>query len=413
MKSRIVSMILAIALIIGMAVPALAAEANKLGSTDFESQLNATGTKVTKTVKDKKNTYEISGIYYSTISKDCFKLLNKERKEAGLKELVWVDELVQPAIQRALEQYLFYGYMPPLSHNRPDGSSWSTVSKYAKGENLAGGGGDFNASTVSEGWMNSPTHMANILTSAFTGGAVVCVETDRMIYWCELFTTAEPSSFTSNSSTDKDNTSTKKDSIDTAVNNQTSGSRTESTKAIITALDKAYNATAKSVSATVKNEDIISPATIKEMISWGIAKGKPTTLVASTSFSDSKKTQGQITLNPTDFKELDKDFMLSVYVEDSKVSSICDKMNKRYSNNLAIVKIEQTGVFVGSVKVAAKVDVSKLNTESLMLYAYDATENKLTEIKKPSCFIDENNYLHFNTNIGGYIIITDKALTRK
>lgn len=48
-----------------------------------------------------------------------------------------------------------------------------------------------------------------------------------------------------------------------------------------------------------------------------------------------------------------------------------------------------------------------------MFYTYDAAANKIARIETPDYSIDKSNYLRFKTTRGGYIIVTDKKLTKK
>lgn len=393
---KILALILTAAIAASMSLTGFAASAQALGSTDFERKISAKGSVVTKTVKDRSGTYKISGIYYPSLGKQSFKLLNEERKDAGLKELVWVDELVQPAIQRALEQYLMYGQNPPLSHSRPDGKSWSTVSEYANGENLAGG--QTNAAIVSTGWMNSPDHSENILEPRFTGGAIVCVETDQMIYWCELFTAKKIDSIKSSGDADTGDTDAS-DSADVG-------------KTILDSLAKAKKDTA-TVSVTIKNVEKIPVDALKSAANWGVSNKKTVAISVDTTSASGKTVLGRITLNPADFTKNKNALKTGVFVDKESTSDAADKIAEAYpAAKFAVMKFGQTGSYGGSVNIAAKLDLTGLDAKKLIFYSFDEKTGKATKIDlgKAGYSVDKSGYLRFATTKGGIIFVTDKAL---
>lgn len=108
-------------------------------------------------------------------------LVNQQRAAAGLSALTWSNGLADAAAVRAQEA------MTSWSHTRPDGSDWWTVnSELMYGENLAKG--YYSAETAMAGWMNSPTHRANIMTGGFkTMGVTIYVGPDGNWYWAQEF----------------------------------------------------------------------------------------------------------------------------------------------------------------------------------------------------------------------------------
>lgn len=84
-----------------------------------------------------------------------------------------------------------------------------------------------------------------------------------------------------------------------------------------------------------------------------------------------------------------------------------------YSNKFVAIDFFQEGSFGTIVDVAAKVDLTGLDTSSLDFYSYNMLTNKQRKIENPNYTIDEKGYLHFSTDLGGTIMITDKPLTKK
>lgn len=111
---------------------------------------------------------------------EAFDLVNAYRIASGLPELSWDNELEACAQVRATE------LATSFSHTRPNGSEWYTVnSDLMWGENLAKG--YTNASSLVTGWMNSPTHAANILSSEFATCSIAVYEVNGKLFFAQEF----------------------------------------------------------------------------------------------------------------------------------------------------------------------------------------------------------------------------------
>ncbi len=110
-------------------------------------------------------------------------LVNQQRAANGLPELVMDAELQTAAMQRAAEIVLNF------DHTRPDGSSCFTITDSAWAENIAAGnyGTTDVAEKVTNSWMNSPGHKANILREGYSTIGVGCIRVGAFHYWVELF----------------------------------------------------------------------------------------------------------------------------------------------------------------------------------------------------------------------------------
>ena len=105
--------------------------------------------------------------------------VNAERAKAGLGALRVDPELTRAALIRARE------IARSFSHTRPDGSSWSTVSGSAYGENIAMG--QRTADKVMAAWMSSQGHRENILRPSFGSIGVCAYISGGVTYWVQLF----------------------------------------------------------------------------------------------------------------------------------------------------------------------------------------------------------------------------------
>lgn len=107
-------------------------------------------------------------------------LVNAERSKAGMQPLEKCVSLDSATEVRAYEA------SQSFSHTRPDGTDWYTANPdLIYGENLAK-----NYSTAEQAvaaWLASPTHKANIMSSAYTKTSVQIYVNGGSWYWAEEF----------------------------------------------------------------------------------------------------------------------------------------------------------------------------------------------------------------------------------
>lgn len=120
-----------------------------------------------------------SGTYLSNMAYQVIAIANRDRAAAGLAPLVADPELTAAAMIRAEE------ITRKLSHTRPDGSRWSTVSPLAYGENIARG--QRTAEKVAAAWMSSPGHRKNIMNARYGSIGVACYKVNGIYHWVQLF----------------------------------------------------------------------------------------------------------------------------------------------------------------------------------------------------------------------------------
>lgn len=138
----------------------------------------------TFTWNEEKET-ESESVDTDAYAQQVFDLVNQEREAEGLSPLEWDDTLAECAALRAEE------LTETFSHNRPDGSHWSTLYEELggedtyRGENIAMGYA--SPKQVMNGWMNSSGHRANILRSTYTKIGVGCYSQNGTLYWVQNF----------------------------------------------------------------------------------------------------------------------------------------------------------------------------------------------------------------------------------
>lgn len=114
------------------------------------------------------------------IAISAFDLVNAERAARGLPAFAWNSSLEVCAQIRATES------VSSFSHTRPDGTLYYTVnSDLMWAENLAKGYAD--AASLVAGWMNSPTHAANILDAELTTCSIAVYESNGTLYFAQEF----------------------------------------------------------------------------------------------------------------------------------------------------------------------------------------------------------------------------------
>lgn len=113
-------------------------------------------------------------------AKAAFDQINAIRINNGLQAYVWNSGLETAAGVRAVEA------VSKWSHDRPDGTEYWTVNPaLVYGENLAKGYSSADAAV--QGWMNSPTHKANILDYEFRTAGINIHVVGGDWYWAEEF----------------------------------------------------------------------------------------------------------------------------------------------------------------------------------------------------------------------------------
>ena len=101
---------------------------------------------------------------------------------------------------------------------------------------------------------------------------------------------------------------------------------------------------------------------------------------------------------------------LAVHVDGAQPAPVATLFGRFFTNNIVVVSFEHQGAFGTYIRIAARVDLTNLNTESLVFYAYNRETNTYRLIEAPNYRIDAHGYLHFSTPFGGDIIITDRPL---
>jgi hypothetical protein len=102
---------------------------------------------------------------------------------------------------------------------------------------------------------------------------------------------------------------------------------------------------------------------------------------------------------------------LSASTQNSQAVNAKATFSKYYTNQFSTVNLSQTGAFGMSVKIAARLNPDITDTSDLVFYLYDAAANKFSRIVT-NYRVDANGYVHFNTTQGGTVVISDGQLSK-
>lgn len=129
---------------------------------------------------------KISGTYNYDEANRQLDCVNNERKKAGVSQLEMDYELTKKAQERAREVALYF------SHTRTNGEDvLRSLGVYS--ENIAAG--SRTAEAVTDQWMNSNGHKANILNKSMKSIGIASFTTENNItYWVEVFSISKAAS---------------------------------------------------------------------------------------------------------------------------------------------------------------------------------------------------------------------------
>ena len=123
---------------------------------------------------DSSTVYLTSTYKYSFVEK-LVNLINEGRNKENLEKVILSDELTNLAMTRATENILLF------SHNRPNGTTYSTISNKIHLENIATG--ESNPELVYSDWYNSYGHKQVLMSEKAKTVGIGSVIHDGTIFW--------------------------------------------------------------------------------------------------------------------------------------------------------------------------------------------------------------------------------------
>ncbi len=165
-----------------------------------------------------------------------------------------------------------------------------------------------------------------------------------------------------------------------------------------------------SAEVKVKNAGSITPEALRSMrLTTEASKGKAKLLADST--SPDGKIAARLYIDPEKSFYVDKEIKLGVSMEQKDTQKTQSTFERYFDNKVSVVHFDHEGAFGMSIDAAVKVDLTGMNTKNLLFYSYNSKTNRYTPITNADAYMDENGFLHFTTNMGGDLVITDKPLT--
>jgi hypothetical protein len=141
------------------------------------------------------------------------------------------------------------------------------------------------------------------------------------------------------------------------------------------------------------------------------AAGSRTISLGSERQDEDGNVESRVTIDP---KKSTKDISLlsSTTISSENCKNVTALMNRFYSNQVSVIRLDQKGSYGQTVTVYAKLDNARLNTTALRFYSYDSAANKLDAITT-GYRVSDDGYVTFNTTVGNYVIVTDSAMRQK
>jgi len=164
---------------------------------------------------------------------------------------------------------------------------------------------------------------------------------------------------------------------------------------------------AGTATVNMKNVGNMTLAALKAMAN---AAGMPVRFQADSMSEDGGSVDVRITLDPAGST---KDLNLSASTTNAAAKAAKSTFENWFNNKVQAISCAQQGSFGQPVEIAAKFDLTGMDTKNLRFYSYDKTTNTYREIPNTAYWIDSNGYLHFTTELAGDIIISDGVLERK
>ena len=196
-------------------------------------------------------------------------------------------------------------------------------------------------------------------------------------------------------------------SITTAVSN-TATAKTIRVADAVNAANKAADQ-AKVSGKTKSYVRFINPAVLPKIVLDAIQKvsnQKGVELAVYTDTIVNNEIIARMYINPKAYT-LSADIQTGII---TNIPTIKAHFNKYFANRFAVIGFTHQGSFGTNVDVAAKSDLRGMDTSKLVLYTYDAVQNRYSMLFDQTYFIDANGYLHFTTSEGNYIIVSEGQL---
>jgi hypothetical protein len=143
------------------------------------------------------------------------------------------------------------------------------------------------------------------------------------------------------------------------------------------------------------------------------AAGSRTLRLGSERQSDNNsKVESRVTIDPKASTQT-VSLLSSTTISSENCRNVTALMNRYYSNQISVIRLDQKGTFGQAAAIYAKLDNPRLTSaSSLRFYSYDTAANRLNAFAA-NASISSDGYITFITTAGNYIIVSDGLLRRR
>jgi hypothetical protein len=180
---------------------------------------------------------------------------------------------------------------------------------------------------------------------------------------------------------------------------------------IITTVQARINATAAGgmVNVRYRNLGTVELTTLQAI---SRAAGNRTLRLGSErQYDNNTKTESRVTIDPKASTKA-VSLLSSTTISSDNCRNVTALMNRYYSNQVSVIRLDQKGAYGQTAAVYAKLDNASLYTAPLRFYTYDTAANRLDAFNT-SYSVSRDGYITFTTAVGNYIVVSSGALKRR
>jgi len=123
--------------------------------------------------------------------------------------------------------------------------------------------------------------------------------------------------------------------------------------------------------------------------------------------------EGRLMIDPSDANFPDGYLYPMVFTRQSLTGETKSLFASRFdTGNIAVIRLSQIGAYHTRVEIAANIELSSFDKDNLHFYLYIPETGDYRQLSDPEYSFDEEGCLHFFTDEGGDIVVTDKPLTQ-
>lgn len=126
--------------------------------------------------------------------------------------------------------------------------------------------------------------------------------------------------------------------------------------------------------------------------------------------SDKASIDGRLYFPTAGLENWKGSYKTEVKTTNKNIETVKSRINGWYANKVAVVEISQNTSLVVNTHIAANLKDFSSTADNLYFYSYNPVDNKIAPLSSTNAHVDSAGYLHFYTNIGGYIVISQGPL---